>query len=64
VPLRNSSRGEEFVVGNNYGRSQLPIDAIEATWQFAIRNSALLVVPALGFALSVVMLRIKKEIGE
>jgi hypothetical protein len=34
---------------------------MEALWQFALSNSALLVVPTLAFALSLAMLRIKKR---
>ncbi|CAN7770476.1 hypothetical protein LJR034_007616 [Caballeronia sp. LjRoot34] len=34
---------------------------MEAIWQFALVNPALLVVPALAFVLSLVMLRIKKR---
>ena len=34
---------------------------MEAIWQFALRNPALLVVPAVAFVLSLVMLRIKKR---
>ncbi|MFM0147611.1 hypothetical protein [Paraburkholderia sp. RL18-085-BIA-A] len=34
---------------------------MEAIWQFALDNPALLVVPALAFALSLVILRIKRK---
>ncbi|WP_267886343.1 hypothetical protein [Paraburkholderia xenovorans] len=37
---------------------------MEAIWQFALKFPALLVVPACGFVLSLVMLRIKKAIRE
>jgi hypothetical protein len=36
-------------------------EAMEAIWQFALRNTALLVVPACGFVLTLLVLRVKKR---
>lgn len=41
--------------------SYAPIEAMEAIWQFALKNLPLLVVPACGFVLALLVLRVKKR---